>query len=143
MRLPCPWQATNAIRGTAISDRSHLARIERFDAQTARHDFPGNKHGDDIQGIHRRQRGVAAGIVLVAGDRNLSEGMRAAQPTIPDLADDTSGAALDSIHSRSVWASYETARPGSLRLMFSDARLKDLRADDRDAFLTRCRQPNI
>jgi hypothetical protein len=32
---------------------------------------------------------------------------------------------------RSGWASYETARPGSLRLMPSEARLKDLRADYR------------
>lgn len=33
---------------------------------------------------------------------------------------------------RSGWASYDTARPGTLRLVPSDARLKDLRADYRD-----------
>lgn len=33
---------------------------------------------------------------------------------------------------RSGWASYETARPGTLRLMPSDRRQKDLRADYRD-----------
>ena len=32
---------------------------------------------------------------------------------------------------RSGWASYETARPGTLRLMPSKERLKDLRADYR------------
>lgn len=32
---------------------------------------------------------------------------------------------------RSGWASYETARPGALRLMPNDARVKDLRADYR------------
>ncbi|MGO9686518.1 MAG: nucleotidyl transferase AbiEii/AbiGii toxin family protein [Beijerinckiaceae bacterium] len=33
---------------------------------------------------------------------------------------------------RSGWASYDTARPGTLRLMPDDARIKDLRADYRD-----------
>lgn len=33
---------------------------------------------------------------------------------------------------RSGWASYETAKPGSLRLMPEEARIKDLRADYRD-----------
>lgn len=32
---------------------------------------------------------------------------------------------------RSGWASYETARPGTLRLMPDEARVKDLRADYR------------
>ena len=32
---------------------------------------------------------------------------------------------------RSGWASYDTARPGTLRLMPSDARIQDLRADYR------------
>ena len=32
---------------------------------------------------------------------------------------------------RSGWASYETARPGTLRLMPDNARIKDLRADYR------------
>ncbi|GAA3265123.1 hypothetical protein GCM10020258_32450 [Sphingomonas yabuuchiae] len=32
---------------------------------------------------------------------------------------------------RSGWASYETARPGTLRLLPDDARVKDLRADYR------------
>jgi hypothetical protein len=32
---------------------------------------------------------------------------------------------------RSGWASYETARPGTLRLMPDEARLKDLRTDYR------------
>ena len=32
---------------------------------------------------------------------------------------------------RSGWASYETAKPGSLRLMPNEARIKDLRADYR------------
>ena len=32
---------------------------------------------------------------------------------------------------RSGWASYETARPGTLRLMPEDARVRDLRADYR------------
>jgi hypothetical protein len=33
---------------------------------------------------------------------------------------------------RSSWASYDTAKPGSLRLMPDAARIKDLRADYRD-----------
>jgi hypothetical protein len=33
---------------------------------------------------------------------------------------------------RSSWASYDTARPGTLQLMPPEARLKDLRADYRD-----------
>ncbi|KJC47834.1 hypothetical protein UB31_03570 [Bradyrhizobium sp. LTSP849] len=33
---------------------------------------------------------------------------------------------------RSAWANYDTARPGTLRLMPSEARLRDLRADYRD-----------
>jgi len=33
---------------------------------------------------------------------------------------------------RSGWASYDTARPGTLQLMPSEARLSDLRADYRD-----------
>jgi hypothetical protein len=33
---------------------------------------------------------------------------------------------------RSAWASYDTAKPGSLKIIPSDARLKDLRADYRD-----------
>ena len=32
---------------------------------------------------------------------------------------------------RAAWASYDTAKPGSLKLVPSDARLKDLRADYR------------
>lgn len=36
-----------------------------------------------------------------------------------------------SIFFRSAWASYETAKPGSLRLIPSEARIKDLRADYR------------
>nr|WP_277996214.1 hypothetical protein [Methylobacterium sp. Leaf465] len=32
---------------------------------------------------------------------------------------------------RSGWASYDTARPGTLRLMPSEARMRDLRADYR------------
>lgn len=33
---------------------------------------------------------------------------------------------------RSGWASYDTAKPGSLRLMPDEARVKDLRADYRE-----------
>jgi hypothetical protein len=37
-----------------------------------------------------------------------------------------------SVFFRSGWASYDTARPGTLKLMPDDARIKDLRADYRD-----------
>jgi hypothetical protein len=37
-----------------------------------------------------------------------------------------------SVFFRSGWASYETARPGTLQLLPADARVKDLRADYRN-----------
>jgi hypothetical protein len=37
-----------------------------------------------------------------------------------------------SVFFRSGWASYDTAQPGTLRLMPPEARIKDLRADYRD-----------